>query len=280
MSELAIISNCHCIQHANIIHFSFELQSLQIDDGVDEITQRLPHLMSAPIQRGHTAQTRATMRFEQYNIDVSTLGLTLHEDGPRSGVERVEKKIRMRIRYSCHLCEATFSKDRVCRKCDHHQCSQCPRDPPKRSRERSDPIDPPQWPNQSYTETRPGHASTVTDRSSLSRLPIVSRSSQAPGLPQERIQYQCHECETNFVIGTAHYCSGRLARPVLPPVDLDITLTLQSHHDGCMQKQRVWRKPRMRVRWNCHECQGVFRSGERECISCQHIRCNQCTRSP
>lgn len=42
----------------------------------------------------------------------------------------------------------------------------------------------------------------------------------------------------------------------------------------------VHRKPRQRVRRNCHECQKMFISGNKTCEGCGHIRCTDCPRDP
>ncbi|CAD0108666.1 unnamed protein product [Aureobasidium uvarum] len=44
--------------------------------------------------------------------------------------------------------------------------------------------------------------------------------------------------------------------------------------------QRVYRKPRQRVRYTCHECSTPFRSHGRECDKCRHERCLDCRDKP
>lgn len=43
---------------------------------------------------------------------------------------------------------------------------------------------------------------------------------------------------------------------------------------------RQWKKPRVRVRWTCHECRKLFMEGEYRCASCSHARCTDCEREP
>jgi hypothetical protein len=43
--------------------------------------------------------------------------------------------------------------------------------------------------------------------------------------------------------------------------------------------QRVYRKPRQRIRWNCHECNTMFVDRTR-CRACGHERCKMCPRTP
>ena len=47
--------------------------------------------------------------------------------------ERVHKRTRMRVRYTCHLCATVYGHDRVCVFCEHRRCSQCTRYPAKRA---------------------------------------------------------------------------------------------------------------------------------------------------
>ncbi|SPO06014.1 uncharacterized protein DNG_08703 [Cephalotrichum gorgonifer] len=42
----------------------------------------------------------------------------------------------------------------------------------------------------------------------------------------------------------------------------------------------VYRKPRQRVRRNCHECGALFVTGSKTCGGCGHIRCTDCPRDP
>lgn len=43
--------------------------------------------------------------------------------------------------------------------------------------------------------------------------------------------------------------------------------------------QRVYRKPRQRIRWTCHECETMF-IDRKDCKSCGHARCRDCPRTP
>jgi hypothetical protein len=43
---------------------------------------------------------------------------------------------------------------------------------------------------------------------------------------------------------------------------------------------RLWKKPRVRVRWTCHECRKLFMEGEYRCANCSHARCSDCERDP
>ncbi|KAF3354503.1 hypothetical protein HYQ45_008715 [Verticillium longisporum] len=48
----------------------------------------------------------------------------------------------------------------------------------------------------------------------------------------------------------------------------------------CGGQDLVHKKPRQRIRRTCHECQGLFIGGSKECAKCGHIRCTDCPRDP
>ena len=48
---------------------------------------------------------------------------------------RNRKPIRLRFRWECHGCNASFVEhEKVCRQCQHERCEQCPRHPPKKAK--------------------------------------------------------------------------------------------------------------------------------------------------
>lgn len=53
----------------------------------------------------------------------------------REDAQRVEKKIRLRVRRTCHICSTVFGSDKLCKKCEHNRCKKCPRYPPKTYRD-------------------------------------------------------------------------------------------------------------------------------------------------
>lgn len=56
-----------------------------------------------------------------------------------------------------------------------------------------------------------------------------------------------------------------------------IVLTRPSKTGG---QDLVHKKPRQRVRRNCHECSTLFISGNKTCERCGHVRCTDCPRDP
>ncbi|KAF2672206.1 hypothetical protein BT63DRAFT_411493 [Microthyrium microscopicum] len=265
----------------------FGPELLEIDEQAEHTAA--PFVSTGPISRGHDAQTRAVMHGNEFNLDVKSLGLELFDDGPRLNRPRVEKKIRMRIRHKCHKCETSFSQNKPCRKCQHERCRECPRDPMRRNRERSDL-------NQSIRRRESIVAETQNtdlkfndahDQQSLS--PILYRSTQAPGMQGARIEYTCHSCESLFIAGTAQHCANcghrkcdacprKPADLVLPPENPSEKVILPGDFFGRSETQRVWKSPRQRVKSACHECKTVFQPSEKTCPTCKHTRCDLCVR--
>lgn len=102
------------------------------------------------------------------------------------------------------------------------------------------------------------------------------------------VRRTCHECQTHFEPAnrtTCQNCSHQ--RCTLCPSE---RLTEETTMEGEQQQaafvpnmvatvQRVYKKPRQRVRWTCDQCQSLFADRER-CRECGHLRCDECIRSP
>lgn len=85
-----------------------------------------------------------------------------------------------------------------------------------------------------------------------------------------------HECGTHFKSAspTVHcMCPNHPSKPKQWPCG-------PSGDEARMvpMVQRVYRKPKLRVRWYCHQCQTLFVNRER-CL-CGHVRCGACIRTP
>ncbi|TFA99273.1 hypothetical protein CCMA1212_008971 [Trichoderma ghanense] len=124
---------------------------------------------------------------------------------PNDTVLRMDKPIRMRIRRTCHRCNATFGAGKECPNCNHARCTKCTRYPPKRteaeiiaSRERraakikanreNAPIEPDYGPeDKDFVLTRP---------SKTGGQDLVHKK------PRQRVRRTCHECNILFIAGT------------------------------------------------------------------------------
>lgn len=111
---------------------------------------------------------------------------------------------------------------------------------------------------------------------------------------KQRVRRTCHKCETMFIPPTSTICENcrhiRCTKcprePAKPnkwphgyPGDVDYD------EDSDIEKElarvrRTWRKPRIRVRWECEGCNSLFHEGSAQCPGCGHERCEKCKRTP
>lgn len=110
---------------------------------------------------------RAQDIFKKYNLEIDPADW---QQADQSGVPRVEKKTRMRVRYICHECKQTFGREKKCSNCSHMRCASCARYPAKRTGDK-------------------GKQRQPRDTASLD-----------PAVPTTGA---CHECKTAFDIGAA-----------------------------------------------------------------------------
>ncbi|EFR00234.1 hypothetical protein MGYG_03237 [Nannizzia gypsea CBS 118893] len=234
----------------------------------------------APRQWTSMQEERARALFAKY-------GLTLEPGewitGPATGlaaanninnqVERIEKPIRMRVRRNCHRCLATFGADKVCVKCEHTRCKKCFRYPPSKS-ETTSSSEPKRERVQKKIVNIMLTIPSRTGGQDLVRKPV-----------RQRVRRTCHVCSTLFE-GSATECLNchhlRCKKCPRDPAKID------KYPDGYPgdaeppfePQERIWRKPRRRVRWTCHECSSMFTGGEKICLQCHHERCGGCIRDP
>ncbi|EEH49406.2 uncharacterized protein PADG_05485 [Paracoccidioides brasiliensis Pb18] len=194
-------------------------------------------------------------------------------------VQRVEKPVRMRVRRNCHRCLTTFGANRVCIGCQHVRCTKCFRYPPAKAKEDE---------REKEKAKSAAAAAAAAEASKKIVLTIPSRTGGQDLVHKpirQRIRRTCHCCETLF-IGEATECEKckhiRCKKcPRDPP-------KLHKYPDGypgdaeppVVPLERVWRKPKRRVRWTCHNCSKLFKNGDKICSHCQHDRCKDCIRDP
>lgn len=139
---------------------------------------------------------------------------------------RIEKPIRMRVRRTCHECNATFGKDRECPSCKHLRCSKCIRSPPRR---------------------------TEAERAAT-RARVATH-----------IKEQKDKRDTYIVPDWDADCKK------MPPL---------TRPARCPHQDLIRKKPRQRIRRNCHVCSALFRGSNKTCEECGHTRCTDCPRDP
>jgi hypothetical protein len=235
--------------------------------------------------RGVKSRERAKLLFAKYGLDPDELQWpsAAGNDGSDSTSERqrVEKKIRQRVRVQCSSCSAVFGKSKICPRCSHVRCRECTRSPARKPKARS--------------ETKGKGRATSTEL-----LPDPTQPSAARPFPQaqdqtigyarhERNVRSCHKCTSPFAPNSAQIClscghlrCSKCIKELVVPFSWpkDRVVRLDSPDPTQPQRLRVYRKPRTRIRWNCHQCETLFFEGERTCRQCHHERCETCVRTP
>jgi hypothetical protein len=226
---------------------------------------------------------RAKALFDKYGLPFEELDRPCSSD--KDGVRRlrVEKPIRMRVRFACHNCSVVFGLSRICQNCEHVRCKECHRSPVRRAKEKSErkKLDKGKEPAQveSSVEGR--------SRGGFIQMPETTPSAADSQTMAQQIRTTCHRCEASFVPASAQICiacghlkCSRCTNEWVVPQIEDGPTDVHVGDDSKQKRRRVYRKPRQRIRWYCHECQSIFIEGTKVCNECLHGRCEQCVRIP
>lgn len=149
-------------------------------------------------------------------------------------------------------------------------------------------------PSQSYERTA-GQTHDETQSSDRYNLVMYSRPRSGEDLilrPRTQImRRQCHQCGTSFLPNSGsncHTCQHTCCTlcPRYPAESQKWPMSSLSNERAPGEEvrmvravQRVYKKPRQRVRYICDSCQTVFVDAER-CRTCGHERCQECSRHP
>ncbi|PWY84853.1 hypothetical protein BO70DRAFT_361245 [Aspergillus heteromorphus CBS 117.55] len=189
-------------------------------------------------------------------------------------VQRVVRPIRMRVRRTCHRCETMFGPDKVCVNCQHARCKSCPRYPPAKSSENREFRDHRQHTEaalQAIVAQKAAAPVQKTQEPALAEAsPTGSQEVQAPVRPI--VRRTCHRCSTPFEPDTTECGTCKHLRctmcPREPPKMTRHPLAYPGEGDVMEPRPRTWKKPRQRVRYRCHQCTTLYRSGETNCPNC------------
>ena len=195
--------------------------------------------------------------------------------------ERIHKPIRMRVHRTCHRCKTTFGTDKTCVNCQHRRCTKCPRYPVKKTRKETlspgataagrndDDEDPPR---------PPGIRRTRRDDTNIHKP------------TQQAVGRFCHKCDTQFDPPNQSTCQNcghsRCTRCLREPTksrkwpDAYTTVTPDEDGNEPILPDRIYRKPKARVRWYCEKCGQGFFEKSKTCEKCGHERCESCNRMP
>lgn len=156
------------------------------------------------LTRHQLFEERAKKLGERYGLDIKLS--ELQSGSPNDTVLRMDKPIRMRVRRTCHRCNATFTSAKECPNCQHARCTKCTRYPPKRteaeiiaSREKRAAI----------IKANKENAPIIPDYTYAfeKKQIVLTRPSKTGGQdlvhkkPRQRVRRTCHECQTLFLSG-------------------------------------------------------------------------------
>ncbi|KAI6796996.1 hypothetical protein KC361_g4148 [Hortaea werneckii] len=268
--------------------------SLAVDDraaiAIDESDNDEP-LLPISLPRGGSNDERARLLLQKYGLTYDRHVRAGGAEEPPGKIRRVEKPVRIRIHWQCHECRTYFGRERSCASCGHRRCPDCIRTPPKKIERMMDSNRQLQLDEQA---SQPAAAATpaegvtyAEDAPQTSALP--AGQSSRPLEAREPSETHAHDNITSFP-GLAMYARPRSGERLTlqPGVNPRPRRDQHSHEGGLIlgnepqmvkTVQRVYKKPRQRVRYTCDRCQTIFVDAER-CRSCGHDRCSDCNRDP
>lgn len=277
------------------------------DDGVEEdLSANEEPLTPAYSSRMGVNEDRAKALSERYGLKYRPrTPAQASSSAPTSKIRRVEKPLRIRIHWTCHECERQFGHDRACLHCGHRRCRDCLRSPPKKVKAILEEAAQAQIAEERTTANKEQilaaiSPNTVAAPARDTGLEVDEKEESEP--PQYVMEQRprsgiklalrskaptmrrtCHECLTPFASNSAVECGdcGHQRCSACPMRSIKSTDEGEIPFEPTMVAtvQRVYRKPRQRVRWMCDRCEAIFTDGQR-CESCDHQRCEACVRSP
>ncbi|KAF9739257.1 hypothetical protein PMIN01_01891 [Paraphaeosphaeria minitans] len=236
------------------------------------------------VQRSALQQERARALFAKYGLTLESHEWIAAPALPVN-VQRIEKPIRMRVHRTCHRCGTTYGADKVCAKCEHKRCKQCPRYPKKKT-----PLEK----AQSQKQTDAAAAKALPKKKRVLTLPSRTGGELTYQPAKQRVRRNCHKCHALFIPPTATICEGcrhiRCTKCPREPAKLskwpngypgDVEYDSDTEMERELERsKRIWRKPRTRVRWECDHCNTTFLDGSPQCPGCGHEKCEKCVRKP
>ncbi|CZT24049.1 uncharacterized protein RCC_09766 [Ramularia collo-cygni] len=264
-----------------------EQLEVDTDDYTDE-DEPFPPVSSF---RPGISDSKASALFRRYGLSYSE---HISQAGPPRKLRRIERPILMKVHWTCHSCKTQFGIERTCVKCGHPKCAQCLTHPRRRvggvlenGRYLIEETELPQQdPISSGDESIERSANNSPVRSALPS-PLVERVPSIDGngeigestlhsplytRPNAAIPiFERDDRSNRFMLhprqSKAHTCSQVTNR-----------LCMISNGENPVMRavQRVYRKPRQRVRYTCEHCGTLLVEGDR-CSECDH---NRFLRSP
>ncbi|PHH86241.1 hypothetical protein CDD83_10534 [Cordyceps sp. RAO-2017] len=223
-------------------------------EGMDGVTK---------VARSQLLEERAKKLAERYGLEIHSSDWirTTTDDT----VLRIDKPIRIRVRRTCHRCDATLATAKECPNCQHTRCTKCIRYPPKRteaeklaSRERRAAF------HQANKENPP----LLADYSYCDKGIVLKRPSKTGGQdlyhkkPRQRVRRTCHECQALFLAGSKKCDCGHIRCtdcPRDPPKKDKYPFGYPGDAFG----------PSSVPRYECERCETLYPSGAERGTACK-----------
>ncbi|RPB05975.1 hypothetical protein L873DRAFT_1641577, partial [Choiromyces venosus 120613-1] len=103
------------------------------------------------------------------------------------GQDLVRKAPRQRVHRKCHRCQTDFAGGKICKKCQHTRCKNCPREP--------------------FKNKPPGYYDGLDPEDSEEDKQLLTRPRRTYKKPRRRVHWICTKCTTTFVEKTK-ICEG------------------------------------------------------------------------
>ncbi|KAL1584071.1 hypothetical protein WHR41_08144 [Cladosporium halotolerans] len=259
---------------------ALEVEENAVDDFEDTEEPIIP--VDAGSVRVGLSEEKAKLLFEKYGLKYN--GARNAEQEPASKIRRIERPVRIKLRWTCHECKTAFAREKVCSSCGHARCGDCLRSPPprvlrllektKREKEAAELLERAASASPE-DDAVPGPFTTVTTE----KLPLNN-------LPDDRSETLSHGTEKTvgevqplrFIYTIRSASLGGVGGVELYHLDPRRAKDRQVD-DSTPTIQRVYKQPRQRIRWTCDRCNSLFTTRDR-CSNCQHQKCGDCIRNP
>ncbi|KOS21543.1 hypothetical protein ESCO_005165 [Escovopsis weberi] len=192
-------------------------------------------------------------------------------------VFRIDKPIRLRVRRTCHRCNANFASSKECTNCSHIRCTKCSRYPPKRteaelaaSRDRRAAI----------LKANTENGAIAIDWDWTDSNASISRPSKTAGQdlvhkkPRQRVRRTCHVCDSLFRHGSK-ICEGcQHVRCTDCPRDPPKKDKYPFGYPGDVFGEKSI------PHYECDRCQTVYPTGAEDGVECKSCKNPKSDKSP
>ena len=257
----SIAARCVGVSRNVLVDHSFVSCSSTRNAGpqINHFTSTNGHSTRDPVRfSDRSERTRALLA--RYGFDPQEAEWTRPKEKP---VQRVQKSIRMRIRFWCHHCSTQYGSSKTCPQCAHQRCNRCVRHPPRRTTPRARLADAALTNNALSTGTL---HTVLTGEPDPNPAPPMSQQSTTATTPQ------------------AHANRGHESIPrrerlsISPDESRQGDDALAEHLDP--NYSRIRRRHRVRVLHRCHVCMKTLAPRKTACSVCGHQLCKDCPRDP